>query len=105
LQAHGAPITPAQMFKQLSAAMCLRLAQWQKGRGFPAILGDWLNHARGIGEPITVRNGECELQGRFVGLDHGGRLILERPDGAFAKIAAGDVFPLTAPGPTPVRPG
>jgi BirA family biotin operon repressor/biotin-[acetyl-CoA-carboxylase] ligase len=105
LQAHGAPITPERLFKQLSATMCHRLTQWEKGRGFAAILADWLSHARGIGEPITVRNGDGEMQGRFVGLDHGGRLILERTDGGLAKITAGDVFPLTARGPTPVRPG
>ncbi len=93
LQSHGAAITPQRLFKRLSATMCLRLAQWDEGRGFPAILGDWLNHARGIGEPITVRNGDSEMHGRFVGLDHGGRLILERPGGGVAKIAAGDVFP------------
>jgi BirA family transcriptional regulator, biotin operon repressor / biotin---[acetyl-CoA-carboxylase] ligase len=104
LQAHGATITPEILFTRLSATMCLRLTQWDRGRGFPGILGDWLNHARGIGEPIAVRNGDVEIQGRFIGLDHAGRLVLERPDGGLAKIAAGDVFPLTVRGRTPVRP-
>lgn len=98
LQAHGAVITPEQLFARLSATMCRRIAQWDRGRGFPAILGDWLAHARGIGEPIAVRNGDAEMQGRFVGLDHSGRLVLERPDGGITKIAAGDVFPFTVRG-------
>lgn len=105
LQAHGAPVTPEALFARLSATMCTRLGQWDRGRGFAAILGDWLAHARGIGEPIAVRNGDREMQGRFVGLDHGGRLMLERPDGGIAKIAAGDVFPFTVRKPIPVRPG
>jgi BirA family transcriptional regulator, biotin operon repressor / biotin---[acetyl-CoA-carboxylase] ligase len=98
LRAHGAAIAPEQLFARLSATMCRRVAQWDRGRGFPAILGDWLTHARGIGEPIAVRNGDVVMQGRFVGLDHAGRLLLERPDGGITKIAAGDVFPFTARG-------
>jgi BirA family transcriptional regulator, biotin operon repressor / biotin---[acetyl-CoA-carboxylase] ligase len=104
LQAHGTTITPESLFTRLSATMFLRLAQWDGGRGFPGILGDWLNHARGIGEPLVVRNGDIEMQGRFIGLDHAGRLVLERPDGGLAKIAAGDVFPFTVRKRTLARP-
>ena len=95
LRAHGAAIAPEQLFARLSATMCHRLAQWNRGRGFPVILGDWLAHVRGVGEPLVVRNGDTEMQGRFVGLDQSGRLILEQADGNIAKIAAGDVFPFT----------
>jgi BirA family transcriptional regulator, biotin operon repressor / biotin---[acetyl-CoA-carboxylase] ligase len=98
LATQGATITPEQLLAWLSATMCRRIAQWDRGRGFPAILGDWLTHACGIGEPIAVRNGDAEMQGRFVGLDHSGRLVLERPDGELTKIAAGDVFPFTIRG-------
>jgi BirA family transcriptional regulator, biotin operon repressor / biotin---[acetyl-CoA-carboxylase] ligase len=105
LQTHGATITPEVLFTRLSATMCLRLAQWDRGHGLPGILGDWLNHARGIGEPIAVRNGDIEMQGRFTGLDHAGRLVLERPDGGLVKIAAGDVFPFTVRRRTLVGPG
>ncbi len=100
LRAQGAAITPKQLFARLSATMCLRLTQWDRGLGFPTILGDWLNHARGIGEPIAVRNGDTEMHGRFVGLDRSGQLVLERPDGGIAKIAAGEVFPFTMRGQT-----
>jgi BirA family transcriptional regulator, biotin operon repressor / biotin---[acetyl-CoA-carboxylase] ligase len=101
LRAHGAVIAPEQLFARLSATMCRRAAQWDRGRGFPAILGDWLAHAHGIGEPIAVRNGDVEMRGRFVGLDHSGRLMLEGADGGITKIAAGDAFPFTVRG----RPG
>jgi BirA family transcriptional regulator, biotin operon repressor / biotin---[acetyl-CoA-carboxylase] ligase len=98
LAAHGATTTPERLFARLSATMCRRLAQWDRGGGFAAILNDWLTHASGIGEPIAVRAGDAEIQGRFIGLDHSGRLMLERPDGGLTKIAAGDVFPFTMRG-------
>jgi BirA family biotin operon repressor/biotin-[acetyl-CoA-carboxylase] ligase len=93
LLAHGADIKPEQLFRRLSATMCRRLSQWDRGRGFPAILGDWLGWARGIGEEITVRDGVGETRGRFVGLDQSGRLLLGLPDGGTKKISAGDMFP------------
>jgi len=95
LHAHGADVTPQQLFRRLSAMMCLRIAQWDRGRGFSIILGDWLSAARGIGEVIRVRNGGSEKTGRFVGLDQSGRLVLEIAGGGLEKISAGDVFPFT----------
>jgi BirA family transcriptional regulator, biotin operon repressor / biotin---[acetyl-CoA-carboxylase] ligase len=99
LAAHAATITAEHLFARLSATLWHRLAQWDRSRGFAAILGDWLAHARGIGEPIVVRNGDAEMQGRFVGLDQAGRLLLERSDGGLTTIAAGDVFPFSVRGP------
>jgi BirA family transcriptional regulator, biotin operon repressor / biotin---[acetyl-CoA-carboxylase] ligase len=99
LAAHGATITPEHLFARLSATLWHRLAQWDRSRGFAAILRDWLTHVRGIGEPIVVRSGDTEMQGRFIGLDQAGRLLLERPDGSLTQIAAGDVFPFTVRAP------
>jgi BirA family transcriptional regulator, biotin operon repressor / biotin---[acetyl-CoA-carboxylase] ligase len=93
LAAHGATMTPEQLFARLSATLCRRLVQWDRSGNLAAIIRDWLAHARGIGEPIAVRDGDAELQGRFAGLDQAGRLLLERPDGGLTTIAAGDVFP------------
>jgi len=95
LLAHGAGITPQQLFQGLSATMWRRIAQWDRGRGFSAILGDWLTAVRGLGEDVTVRNGGSEKTGRFVGLDRSGRLVLELHGGAVEKISAGDVFPFS----------
>jgi len=105
LAVHGATITPEQLFARLSATMCRRLAQWDRSRGFAAILADWLKDARGIGEPIAVRDGDAQIQGRFVGLDHAGHLVLERADGGLTKIAAGDVFSFTVRGESQGRAG
>lgn len=98
LYAHGADVTPAQLFRRLSATMVTRIAQWASGAGLPAILHDWLAAAHRIGAPITVRDVTREKQGRFAGLDDKGRLLIELPDGAIETIAAGDVFPLTKSG-------
>jgi BirA family biotin operon repressor/biotin-[acetyl-CoA-carboxylase] ligase len=92
LFAHGADVTSAQLFRRLSATMVARIAQWNSGAGLPAILSDWLSAARGIGEPIIVRDLAREKHGRFTGLDDKGRLLLEVPGGAIETIAAGDVF-------------
>jgi BirA family transcriptional regulator, biotin operon repressor / biotin---[acetyl-CoA-carboxylase] ligase len=98
LRAHGAEITPQQLFRRLSATMCERLRQWDRGQGFPAILADWLAAVGGVGEEITVRNGTGEKHGRFLGLDQSGRLILELRGGGTEKISAGDVFPFSRDG-------
>jgi BirA family biotin operon repressor/biotin-[acetyl-CoA-carboxylase] ligase len=93
LRIHGANITPRHLFRRLSATMCRRLAEWDRGQGFSGIVRDWLAAARGIGEDITVRNGGAEKHGRFVGLDPSGRLLLELQGAGIEKISAGDVFP------------
>ena len=98
LHAHGAEIAPQQLFTRLSATMCARIAQWDRGNGFTAILGDWLTGASGLGEDIHVRQGGEDKVGRFVGLDRAGRLVLELAGGRIEKIAAGDVFPFALRG-------
>jgi BirA family biotin operon repressor/biotin-[acetyl-CoA-carboxylase] ligase len=98
LGAHGADITPQQLFQRLSATMCRRLAQWDRGQGFSVILTDWLSAAGGIGEEVSVRNAGSEKHGRFVGLDQSGRLVLELRGGGIENIAAGDVFPFNVRG-------
>ena len=98
LLAHGADITPRQLFARLSATMCRRISQWDRGEDFSAILGDWLTWASGIGEEITVRDGVADMHGRFVGLDQSGRLVLGLSGGGTKKISAGDVFPFSVRG-------
>jgi len=98
LKAHGTAIAPQALFRLLSATMCRRLSQWDRGRGISGILADWLATAHGIGEAIVVRNGAGETHGRFAGLDPAGRLLLELPGGGIEKVSAGDVFPLEPSG-------
>ena len=102
MRSHGADIAPDRLFQRLSATMCRRVAQWDRGQGFAAILDDWLAAAHGIGEEIAVRTGSAEKHGRFAGLDRSGRLILEIRGGGTEKISAGDVFPLELSGGQPI---
>lgn len=91
--AHGVTVSPERLFQALSAAMSARLALWDRGHAFPAILHDWCAAASGVGEEITVRDGSGEKHGRFVGLDRSGRLVLQTRESGVEKISAGDVFP------------
>jgi BirA family biotin operon repressor/biotin-[acetyl-CoA-carboxylase] ligase len=96
LAAAGAALSPATLFRALSRSMLLRLAEWDRGRGFTAIRAAWLARAMGLAEVIRVRLPERELQGRFESLDQAGRLLLRREDGILEAIAAGDIFPVAS---------
>lgn len=93
LGAHGAAITPSQMFKALSAAMIERLRLWDRGNGFAIVRDEWLAHAAGIGGDIVVRLPNRQLAGKFESLDEAGRLMLRMPQGNLEAITAGEVFP------------
>jgi len=97
LAAAGAPVTPAALFATLSRTMLSRLTQWDRGRNFAAIRGDWLARASGVGEPIRVALPDRDLEGRFETLDAAGHLMLRTGDGRVIAVAAGDVFPLDQP--------
>jgi BirA family transcriptional regulator, biotin operon repressor / biotin---[acetyl-CoA-carboxylase] ligase len=103
LATHGADVAPDQLFERLSATMLARIAQWDHGNGFAAILADWLDGVSGIGEPIRVRTGNGEKTGRFAGVDGHGRLMLARDGETIELISAGDVFPLERSAPGPLR--
>jgi BirA family biotin operon repressor/biotin-[acetyl-CoA-carboxylase] ligase len=64
---------------------------WVKD-GFEPIRDGWLQTARGIGGPITVRLEKQTLGGVFADLDNDGALLLDLPSGERRRITAGDVF-------------
>ena len=94
LAAAGAAVTTGTLFRALSRTMLTRLTQWNCGDGFGAIRADWLKRAAGLGQPIRVRLGDRDTEGRFESLDAAGRLLLRRPDESVEIISTGDVFPL-----------
>jgi len=98
LAAAGTSVSPAALFRALSHTMLLRLAEWDRGRGFATIRTAWLARAMGLAEVIRVSLPERELQGRFESLDRAGRLLLRRDDGTLEAITAGDIFPVAAEG-------
>lgn len=97
LMTAGLSASPNFVFAALAAAMDRRLSQWQAGRGFAGIRGDWLSHVIGLGEPIRIRMDERELLGVFESIDQAGCLILHHIDGRRERVSAGDVFPLAMP--------
>ena len=88
----GADLRPEVLFEALRDAFARRVAEWDGGRGFPAIRSAWLERAVGIGTTIRVRLVDGEDHGIFDGIDAAGLLLLARPDGSRRKISAGDVF-------------
>lgn len=65
---------------------------WDEGRGFAGIRDAWLARAPGIGQAISVRNGDRVDTGIFDTLDEAGRLIMRKADGVKTAFSAGDVY-------------
>ncbi|RTL54515.1 MAG: biotin--[acetyl-CoA-carboxylase] ligase [Bradyrhizobiaceae bacterium] len=92
LAAHGLAWTAEDVFSALSDKWTKLVSLWDNGAGFPKIRDLWLDRAAGLGEPMTIRNGESVLSGLFETIDDTGCLILKGVDGEFVSIAAGDVY-------------
>lgn len=91
LEEAGAPTAPDRLLEALDLAMAVRLNQWHGGNGFPAIRSDWMRHALGMGDQVSVKVGEREVVGRFENIDARGAMMLRRRDGVAEIITAGDV--------------
>jgi BirA family biotin operon repressor/biotin-[acetyl-CoA-carboxylase] ligase len=79
------------------AAFAARLDRWERRwreGGFPAIRGEWLGRATGVGAELRVRLDKESFTGRFLDLDDDGALLVETENGR-RRIGAGDVFPAT----------
>lgn len=91
LEALGARIEPAILFDALRHVF----AHWDlqlRTHGFSVVREAWIERARGINAPITVRLDGTTISGMFSGLDEHGRLILTQDDESVIHITAGDVF-------------
>lgn len=58
---------------------------------FTKLRQDWLRHAEGLGETVSVRAGDDIVEGIFAGLEPDGALCLRLPDGSARIIRAGEV--------------
>ena len=78
------------------AAFTDQLGTWYalwRDQGFAHVRQAWLDHAIGVGHPVTVRLADASvLEGRFGGLDARGALLLDAADGTRRPVLAGDVF-------------
>lgn len=88
----GQPVSAEHMFAELSDAWVDVHALWDGGRGLDAIRSQWLAHAAGLGQEITIRTGDTILQGIFRTLDEQGRLVLQTAEGDRVLVSAGDVY-------------
>lgn len=73
---------------------CGRLVSWYdrwEREGFAPVRAAWLAHAYGLNGPVAVTMGAEKLEGRFVGMDADGALLLEASQGTRRRILAGDV--------------
>ena len=77
----------------IKIVICGVLLVWayQKAGGFGPIREAWLERAAFLGETITIRPPSGAVTGVFVGLDPGGRLLLETSTGP-QTFDAGDLF-------------
>ena len=93
--AEGADVGVATLIDRLTAAMQVRLTQWNRGGGFAGIRAAWLGRAHGLEQPIRVRLPERAITGCFETIDDAGRLMLRVGNGGLEAIAAGEVFLLS----------
>ncbi|MFC5504716.1 MULTISPECIES: biotin--[acetyl-CoA-carboxylase] ligase [Hyphomicrobiales] len=91
LRAHAPDVTIEAVLEALAEAWAQRFAIWCRPGGFGPIREAWLERAAFLGETITIRPPSGAVTGVFVGLDPGGRLLLETSTGT-QTFDAGDLF-------------
>lgn len=92
LGALGFRVEPERLFDALAVSIEHWMKTWEPDGGFDAVRREWDARAVHRGKDITVRNGEQEMTGTFLGLDAGGHLVLGLENGRRETIYAGDVF-------------
>ena len=92
LAALGIAIGAEELFGALSDSWADYRRIWDNGRGFDAIRTEWLEHAAGLGEPVSIQSSGEAVTGTFDTIDEAGCLIVRTADGKRLPIAAGDVF-------------
>lgn len=85
----GASATPGDVFASLREALSHSLAQLESVP--QSIIPAWMQHATGIGAPITVRMGSEDLHGTFDHLASDGALMVRLDSGAMRAIRTGDI--------------
>ncbi len=91
LARHGLELSPHDALCFLAQAMDAWLQTWHDGAGFAAIRSAWLDRAGAVGELLSVQACEGPVEGRFVGLDADGALLIAMKDGAERRFTFGDV--------------
>ena len=89
-ESFGANAEPEDMVRRLCHGFKTWLDQWRED-GFGPLRQAWLERAKGIGGPVSVRLGKERLEGTLLGIDDDGALLV---GGAFGerRITAGDLY-------------
>lgn len=85
------------LFSALTDRVAFRLAQWNRGQGFPVLRDEWLARAYGRGSLMRVSTLSETFEGIFETVDSVGHLVVGTSRGP-RVVSAGDVFVLGAAG-------
>ena len=91
LAAQGVWADPHAAVEHLSKAFEHWHDVWGQGVGLPAIRAAWTERAVAAGTAVSVNTGAELLEGRFLGLDADGAMLLGLEDGGQRRITFGDV--------------
>lgn len=92
LRGLGIDIGAEDLFRALAEAWTEFRGIWDKGRGFGEIRRLWLDHAVGLGQPVSIQSGPSAISGLFDTIDETGCMIVVRSDGKRMPVSAGDVY-------------
>jgi BirA family biotin operon repressor/biotin-[acetyl-CoA-carboxylase] ligase len=89
LRAEGVVVTPGQALEAFLTQLAHWLRRWE-GEGFAPVREAWLARGKGVGQRVTIKLGDRQEQGVFLGLAGDGAMILGTEAGE-RRITAGDV--------------
>jgi len=94
----GIVALPQDALTHLAAAFEHWRGLWAEGDGMPAIRHAWMERALELDTPVTVHAGPEQLEGRYLGLDADGAMLLGLPQSGQRRITFGDVHIGAPPG-------
>lgn len=93
LSKEGILVSPMELFAGLATAFDQWLDTWDMGRGFEEVRTRWLDRAHGISSKASVQiPGREKIEGRFLSIDAGGYMLLQRDNGNVERISTADIF-------------
>jgi BirA family biotin operon repressor/biotin-[acetyl-CoA-carboxylase] ligase len=91
LRAEGfLPRSPWEWLGDYTHALSLWLDRWRR-EGFGVVKAVWRERSHCLGQPIRLKTGHQEVEGRIIDLTDGGALVIEHADHSRSEFAAGDV--------------
>jgi BirA family biotin operon repressor/biotin-[acetyl-CoA-carboxylase] ligase len=92
LRTLGIEFAAEQLFAVLSDTWVEFRGIWDEGRGLAEIRAKWLEHAVGLGHPVSIVSGGSTVTGTFDTIDEAGCMIVRTTEGRRMAISAGDVY-------------